>query len=141
MELALTSLKDIRIFLSTFAKKNGWDKFMIERLNAAAEETLMSLQQNDKAREESKKRLFLSARKEDGGAILEFVSLTGSGNLQDRLAMLDDQVQEETIGREVSLRLLRHFSSWVRHQQYHDTDIITIRIENTDSLPYEKTWN
>ena len=141
VELALTSLKDIRVFLSTFAQKNGWDKHMTERLNAAAEETLMSLQQNDEAREESKKRLFLSARKEDGGAILEFVSLMGSGNLQDRLAMLDDQVQEETIGREVSLRLLRHFSSWVRHQKYHDTDIITMRIENTDTSPYKKTWN
>lgn len=63
------------------------------------------------------------------------------GYHQGRLAMLNDQVQDETIGREVSLRLLRHFSSWVRHQQYHDTDNIRIRIENTDSLSYEKTWN
>ena len=31
--------------------------------------------------------------------------------------------------REVSLRLLRHIASSVRHQQFHDTDIVTIRVK------------
>ena len=31
--------------------------------------------------------------------------------------------------REVSLRLLRHLASSVHHQQYHDTDIVTVRVK------------
>ena len=31
--------------------------------------------------------------------------------------------------REISLRLLRHYASSVHHQQYHDTDIVTVRVE------------
>ena len=31
--------------------------------------------------------------------------------------------------QEVSLRLLRHYASSVRHSQYHDTDVITVRVE------------
>ena len=31
--------------------------------------------------------------------------------------------------REVSLRLLRHIASSVRHQQFHETDIVTVRVE------------
>ena len=30
----------------------------------------------------------------------------------------------------VSLRLLRHYASSVRHSQYHDTDVITVRVES-----------
>jgi len=33
---------------------------------------------------------------------------------------------------EVSLRLLRHYASSVRHNQYHDTDVITVRVESAD---------
>ena len=29
----------------------------------------------------------------------------------------------------VSLRLLRHHASSVHHQQYHDTDIVTVRVD------------
>ena len=31
--------------------------------------------------------------------------------------------------REVSLRLLRHYASSVRHNHYHDTDVSTVRVE------------
>ena len=37
----------------------------------------------------------------------------------------DDLLME----REVSLRLLRHIASSVRHQQFHDTDIVTVRVD------------
>ena len=33
--------------------------------------------------------------------------------------------------RDVSLRLLRHLASEVRHRQYRDTDFITVRVENS----------
>ena len=37
--------------------------------------------------------------------------------------------------REVSLRLLRHLASSVHHQQYHDTDIVTIRVDARAARP------
>ena len=34
-------------------------------------------------------------------------------------------------GRKLPLRPLRHLASSVRHQQYYDTDIVTVRVEKT----------
>ena len=50
-------------------------------------------------------------------------------NLQDRLALLNAQTDELSSEREISLRLLQHLASSVRHQQYHDTDIVTVRVK------------
>ncbi len=138
--LNVSALKDIRAFLAAFASSSGWDTAMSDRLDAAAEETLLSLVRQDEAEGELEpRRLLLTARKEDGGAILEFVALTGSGNLQDRLALLGERVEEDLIGREVSLRLLRHLASWVRHQQYQETDIVTIRVDVPDGNSRRRT--
>ena len=45
------------------------------------------------------------------------------------MALLGEHVDEGSAEREVSLRLLRHLSSSLRHQQYHDTDIVSIQVE------------
>ena len=74
------------------------------------------------------KRLRVSVRREDSGATLEFISSSRESNLQDRIAFLGDVgIASDALEREVSLRLLRHFASSVRHQQYHDTDIVTVQ--------------
>ena len=75
------------------------------------------------------RRLLLVASKEDGGAVLEFAS-TGRDNLQDRLALVDAHSAEVPDEREISLRLLRHLASSVRHEQYHDTEIVTVRVDS-----------
>ena len=31
--------------------------------------------------------------------------------------------------RDVSIRLLHHLASSVRHQQYHDADIVSVQVE------------
>ena len=41
----------------------------------------------------------------------------------------DERAVETPEEMEVSLRLLRHFASSVHHQQYHDTDIITLQVD------------
>ena len=45
------------------------------------------------------------------------------------MAYLREQTEEMPIEHEISLRLLQHFTSSVRHQQYHDADIVTVRVE------------
>ncbi len=125
-------LPAIRQFLGDFASRSGWGEEMAGRLGAAAEEALLTLtREEDSGREgaSGRRRLLLSASREKGGAVLEFVVGPGRGNLQDRIALLGEPADEASMEREVSLRLLRHLASSVRHQQYHDTEIVTVRVE------------
>ena len=125
----LAALPKIRAFLEAFAIRQGWDKETADRLVAASEETLLTLNPRE-SETGQRRRLLLVVRREDERAILEFVAATGEGNLQDRIELLGDARAVETPEEmEVSLRLLRHFASSVRHQQYHDTDIITLQVE------------
>ena len=126
VEFKVSALPKIREFLFGFASQSGWDAKMANRLDAASEETLLTLMRRDDVGD---RRLLLVACKEDGGAILEFVTSTGEENLQDRIALLGARIDEALVEQEVSLRMLRHLASSVRHQQYHGTDIVTIRVE------------
>ena len=128
--LDLDALPKIRDFLGTFAAGNGWGEKMVDRLDAASEETLLTLVGQDEDREKrERRRLLLQARKEAGGAVLEFIAAAGDENLQDRMGLLADRPDDVLMEREVSLRLLRHIASSVRHQQFHDSDIVTVRVE------------
>ncbi|MXY50431.1 MAG: hypothetical protein F4Y38_14190 [Gemmatimonadetes bacterium] len=131
----LAALSKIRAFLEAFAIRQGWAKETTDRLVAASEETLLTLNPRE-SETGQRRRLLLVVRQEDERAILEFVAATGEGNLQDRIELLGDARAVETPEEmEVSLRLLRHFASSVRHQQYHDTDIITLQVEVRQSDP------
>ena len=125
----LSVLSKIRAFLGAFATRTGWDAAMAERLDAVCEETLLTLiRPEEEGGESQERRLRLVAYREGHGAVLEFVVASRQGNIQDRLALLGDQPGEASVEREVSLRLLRRLASSVRHQQYHGTDIVTIRV-------------
>jgi len=133
-ELSPSVLPKIREFVSKFASRNGMGEKMVDRLDAASEETLLTLIAQDENREEpERRRLLLTARKEAGGAVLEFVTASGEENLQNRIGLLADTPDEVPVEREVSLRLLRHIASSVRHQQFHDLDIVTVRVELPDT--------
>ena len=128
--LDLAALPKIRDFLQTFAARSGWGEKMVHRLDAASEETLLTLTGQDEVRDDrERRRLLLQARKEAGGAVLEFIAAAGEENLQDRMGLLADRPDDVLMEREVSLRLLRHIASSVRHQQFHDSDIVTVRVE------------
>ena len=60
--------------------------------------------------------------------MLEFVVASGEENLEDRIALIGGEADEAPDEHDVSLRLLRHLASSVRHQQYHDIDIVTVRV-------------
>ena len=127
--LDLAELPRIRAFLGTFATASGLG-VALERLEAATEETLQALLDAG-AGSGDRRALLLTARKEDGEAILEFiVGAVGddSSNLQDQMTLLADQPPETALASEVSFRLLRHFASAVHHQQFHDLDIVTVRV-------------
>ena len=128
-ESGASALPRIREFLGTFAAKAGLNSEVADRLAAAAEEALLSLARPDGSGDDaSRRRLVMAAHRDKGEAVLEFVVAPRDENLQDRLALLSGEVEETSAESEVSLRLLRHLASSVRHRQYYDTDIVTVRV-------------
>ena len=124
----LSSLPRIDSFLQGFAVSAGWNEASTNRLRSAGEETLSSLlSQDGEPEEDAGKHLIVSARRAEAAIEMEFVVTTEGGNLEDKLAYLNEQpeIQDE---REISFRLLRHYASSVRHHKYHDTDIVTVQV-------------
>ncbi|MCY3757906.1 MAG: hypothetical protein OXG96_09315 [Acidobacteria bacterium] len=130
-ECDLSALPRIQEFLESFAADNGWAQAMRNRLDTAVEETLATLfHRGDSGQKREPRRLQLVAFKENGGAVLELIaSSREEQNLQDRIALLGRYAEGPGVEREISLRLLRHVASSIRHQQYHNTDIVTIRVK------------
>ena len=134
VDFDLAVLPRIREFLGAFAQRSGWDAKMVQRLEAAGEETLLTLTGPDERdAKRQRRRLFLSAHKEADGAVLEFVAAVGEENVQDRIAILGERPDDVLMEREVSLRLLRHIATSVRHQQFHETDIVTVRVDSPET--------
>ena len=124
----LSSWPRIDSFLQGFATSVGWNEASINRLRSAGEEALSSLlSQDEESEEDAGKRLIFAARRADAAIEIEFLVTTEGGNLEDKLAYLNEQpeIQDE---REISFRLLRHYASSVQHHKYHDIDIVTVQV-------------
>ena len=132
----LEALPTIKEFLAEFAARNHLGAAMTGRLDAAGEETLLTLLRETEAdAQAAPRRLRLTAHRDAGGAVLEFVAAGGEENIEDRIALLGEGAPGDQIEHEVSLRLLRHLASSVHHQQYHDTDILTVRVDAESRSP------
>ena len=136
-DLALSELPRIRQFLDDFATRHRWGAAMSERLDAVAEETLLTLLDVEGADDELAGRaLRVTASKQDGRAVLEFVAAARGENIEDRLAVLDEPTADRPVERDVSLRLLQHYATSVLHQQYHELEIVTVHV-NAPSRPHQ----
>ena len=136
-DLALSELPRIRQFLDDFATRHRWGTPMSERLDAVAEETLLTLLDVEGADDELAGRaLRVTASKQDGRAVLEFVAAARGENIEDRLAVLDEPTADRPVERDVSLRLLQHYAASVLHQQYHELEIVTVHV-NAPSRPHQ----
>ena len=132
IETALTveALPEVVAFLRDFASGRSWSPTSIQRLCSADEEALLSLVKPDAgAGAQGKRRLLVIARGSRKSAELEFIAAPGEENLEDRMVLLAEPGGGAPAEHEISLRLLRHHASSVYHQQYHDTDIVTVRVE------------
>ncbi len=125
------SLPEIRNFLETFASKFRWGEAAKDRLTAVAEEALLTLenQMEDADTKLSERHLLLTIQREGDKAVMEVISAPSMENIEDRIALVGGYTDEATDSREVSLRILRHYASSVHHQQYHDTDVITMSVD------------
>ena len=130
VDLDFTSMPEVDRFLQRFAIDRGWNGASIERLRAVGEETLaiMVLYEDEDI---SERRLIINAHVNDDIAELEFLSAAYDvENLEDRLAYMSEQ-PEVLDELEVSYRLLRHYSSSVRHKKFHNMDVITVHVEGS----------
>lgn len=129
-ELNTGALAKIDEALGEMSSRKGWGEELVRRMRLVAEETIetLSARRVEGGDGEESRRLRLVVRPEGAGAEMEFVASLGEGNLEDRMALIGDAPAEGPMEHEISLRLLRHFASSVRHQQYLDTDIVTVKI-------------
>ena len=133
LEVPLTqsSIGQIHGFLEKFATASGWDSYMANRIQLAAEEAVISLLERGEEMQEQTRNLLLTAHKTEGRAELELIASTTEGNLEDSLTMLEDLAArpQDTLEDHVSLKILRHLTSSIRHQQYHGIDVLVLQVD------------
>ena len=132
VEIALRAenLAELDRFLRDFAARYKWSGKATDRLRAAAEEALLSLlreEEDGDAAAAEERRLRVVARNLRFGAGLEFTAATHEGNLENQMALLGDR-PDPTSERDLSLALLRHHASSVKHHQYHNADVLTVHV-------------
>ena len=129
-KLSNASLPEIDAMLCTMADHLDWDPDSTERLRLAGEEALLSLlRQDEDAPAGDVRRLLVVARINHRTVEVDFIAAIGQDNLEDRLFLVANPAADWPPDRDLSLRLLRHYASSVRHQQYHDIDIVTLHLE------------
>ncbi len=132
-DLHISSLPKIDEFLVEFASKANWNETSVSRLRSVGEETVSIMLVDDVDDEgggEDERRLIVSARLVENTAELEFLAVSDEENLEDRLSYLSDQ--PETVDeREISFRLLRHYTQSVQHRKYHNVDIVAVEVEGS----------
>ena len=137
IRLDASAIPEIDAFLSKFAARRGWAEEAIARLRSAGEEALLCLIAQDAQSEDQKagrRQLSLTVYGDEQAMELEFVAASGKENLENLMALLP---QREGMPAEsnISLQLLRHYASSVRHQQYHDTDILMVHVDREYAPP------
>ena len=121
-------------FLSEFAARKRCGPEWTAQLRAVGEEALLTfIQQKDERKSGEERQMLLIARKNGRAIDLEFIVSANKANLEDQMAVLSEQAAERPNEDELSLRLLQHHATSVRHQQFHDTDVVTVRVESAVS--------
>ena len=135
-----SDMPKIHAFLSDLAASKGWNKDATMRLCSAGEETVLSLigpqhddaasqeEDDDDDDEDGQRHLLISARGNSKSIELECIAAPGEDNLEDRMILLKEGGSSADES-DLSLRILRHVSSSFQHQQYHTTDIVTVRVD------------
>lgn len=121
-------------FLRSMAERARWTPEACDRLWSAGEEALLSLVGLDEEEGGRKRSLLVVARVDRQTAELEFIAAPGGRNIEDRLVVMAPDAPVP-IENELSLRLLRHVSTSVQHQQYHDTDVLTVTVSSDSQEP------
>ena len=128
VEFNVAAQPRIDAFLVALASRLRWNGASRERLRAAGEETLLSLLERTDGEDSAggKRRLIVLGRPDVGVVELEFLAVLEDKNLEDRIAYMKEEVEtlDET---DVSVGLLRHYATSVRHRKYHGQSLPAAR--------------
>ena len=124
------SIGSIRSFVAGVASRHRWGEDMRSRLEAIGEEAVLTLiEQEGEGSHKRNRHLQLEIHRLQDEVVLDFMAAPGRENLQDRMALLGEPHPGHSLEDEVSVRVLRRLASSVRHQQYHDTDIMSVHVK------------
>ena len=128
LQVALDSeaLPKVDGFLRDYARRIGWNAASRDRLASAGEETLAILMQDDE--DERPLHLTVTASNEGNSAQIEFATSLQGENVEDYLSHLQS-LPPAPNERELSFRLLLYYATSVRHQKYHDVDVLTVQVD------------
>ena len=124
--LDIQTLPRINAFIHALAEERRWDEAMVDRVRAVAEEGMLALA-DWSGPDSDMQSMTLVVRCYEAGAELEFLVGQTEENLEDKIA--DIAHSDAPVARELSLRLLRHLATSVSHKQFHNTDILTVRVD------------
>ncbi len=129
--LDVKALPELQSFIQKFSKNHSWSSNFTLQVEAAAEEALLVLS-NDSENATDEGVLQLIIKHEPGLATLEFVAADSAENLEDRIALMGSDVSgPDDLERDVSLRMLKHLSASIRHERYHGTEIIVLKVRDS----------
>ena len=133
--LTLDATREIDEFIQKFGTSIQLSPGAVHRLSLVSEETVTNLlargaSDDDDAAEGSKRSLQVSIHREDREVVLEFVATSGAENIEDKVLLMENaqEATDLTTQEGISLQLIRELSSQVVHQQYHETDCVTVRV-------------
>ncbi|MDE0714550.1 MAG: hypothetical protein OXI10_06755, partial [Gammaproteobacteria bacterium] len=128
--LGTEAVAELAAFITKFSDRKDWGPDMAHRLVMVAEEVLLSLLPAEEGKSRGdRQRLVVMASSDGPQAELEFIVATSEENLEDRIQQHRQYDPASSGEHEISLRLLQHYASSVRHQQYHEMEIVTIRVD------------
>ena len=128
MPLGEDSLPVVDKFVMGLAERYRWRGAPLDRLRASAEEAVLSLIRQETDASAAARGLRVVASNDRTGATLEFTAATKGANLENEMVALGSRRPDPTSQRDLSLRLLRFHASSVSHRQYHNADILTVRV-------------
>ena len=126
--LAVDKLEELSTFLSEAATKWRWNEPSIQRLIQVNEELVLTLLDRDSEEDSHTRNLQLSIRHDAGTLELEYIALAGEENIEDRAVVMQETTTEPSAA-ELSLQILRHLATDVRHQKYFNMDVLTLHVD------------
>lgn len=134
--LRVEALPELQAFIRKFSKSHSWSSSFTIRVEGAVEEALLILcSQTDPDQKDGVLQLMIKG--ESDRATLEFVAADSTENLQDRIALMGADISSVNLERDVSLRMLKHLTTSVRHERYHGTEIIVLEVHKSAVIPNE----
>ncbi|MDZ4736001.1 MAG: solute carrier family 23 protein [Rhodospirillaceae bacterium] len=125
---SVASVPQVHEFIESIARRAGWDKPAINRLQLAAEEALVVMLEKAKGTADDKRLLRVEVRQDEGMIELDLITAPRGANLEDELPLvMRSAAPPEDM---LSFRILSSIVDDIRHQQFHGIDIVTLKVSS-----------